>query len=214
MYDRYCFCFDGPISGSCVIPDDVGDRIQEWCVDRDCFPDFGFKGDQVTLFYAVERWDGFLLHEGDPDEDPQPPSLREFVELRGKNPSKDDSLRDYLVEFRGMDPADEVEIAVAIRHTRENLDEPITDGELEYWLEWDYPNEESTHVRAYHHLIDLPLDDGQPCGDELLGSISFIEGDYPGSDAHYVVADSRAAIACLQYCLNELRAGIKIILLR
>ena len=213
MYDLYYLYFDGSDHCSCLVSDEVGKRIQECCVDRERFLDLGRKGSEAIEFYAIEQWDGYVLHEGNPYQEPQPPTLREFVENRGYDLSKDDSLRDYLIEFADPDPKNETELAEAIRATREKLDTPITDGELAYWMEWDYPMTESTQARAYASLVNLPLDDGERCGEEQLGSISFVEGDSPGSNEHYVIADSLAAIACLQYCLNELSSGIKINLL-
>ena len=64
---------------------------------------------------------------------------------------------------------------------------------------------------AFHYLLDLPLDDDRECSGFDLGSLSFIEGDRPGSNLTYVEIDSLAAIAGLQHRLNELKTGARII---
>ncbi len=46
----------------------------------------------------------------------------------------------------------------------------------------------------------------------VLGHLSFIEGDRPGSNLTYVEADSLAAIASLQHRLNELKSGARIVI--
>jgi hypothetical protein len=66
-------------------------------------------------------------------------------------------------------------------------------------------------ARAYSYLRDLPLDDGKSRGDFDLGSLSFIEGDRPGSNLTYVEADSLAAVASLQHRLNKLKTGARIV---
>jgi len=209
MYDRYYFYFDGPTAGTCVIPDDVGDRIKDTCIDRERYLDLGRKGSEDIEFYTIERWDGYVLHYGNPFDPVEPPTLAVFIENQGYDPSDDKSLREYLIEFGGEGESNDQEMDSTLRSIREKLYAPITAGELEYWQERDY----STEARAFHHLVHLPLDDGERCGDEQLGWVAFVEGDHPGSDSNYVIADSLAGIACLQYCLNELGAGIKINLL-
>jgi hypothetical protein len=60
-------------------------------------------------------------------------------------------------------------------------------------------------ARAFHHLSELPLDDGSRLvGGQALGKLRFIEGDRPGSNLTYVEAPDLATLACLQNRLNEL----------
>jgi hypothetical protein len=60
-------------------------------------------------------------------------------------------------------------------------------------------------ARAFHHLSELPLDDGlRGVGGQALGKLRFIEGDHPGSNLTYVEAPDLATLACLQNRLNEL----------
>jgi hypothetical protein len=66
------------------------------------------------------------------------------------------------------------------------LDEPIDGYERENWMAWDFEMHDSPMARAYSYLRDLPLDDGKSRGDFDLGSLSFVEGDRPGSNLTYV----------------------------
>ncbi len=121
MYDRYYFYFDGPTSGTCVIPDDVGDRIKDTCIDRERYLDLGRKGSEAIEFYAIERWDGYVLHYGNPYAPVEPPTLAVFIENRGYDPSDDKSLRKYLIELGGEGERNDQEMDAALRSVRENL---------------------------------------------------------------------------------------------
>jgi hypothetical protein len=79
-------------------------------------------------------------------------------------------------------------------------------------MDWDFEVHDSPMAMAYSYLLDLPLDDGKSPGDFDLGSLSFIEGDRPGSNLTYVEADSLPAIASLQHRLNELQTGARIMM--
>lgn len=149
MYDLYYIYFDGdgPNLGTCVIPNELGGLIQDVCVERERFLDLGRKGYPPIEFYAVEQWDGYVLHYGDPRKAPELPSLGEFVEKRGYDHSDDKSLREYLAEFGGGDQGNDQEIAAAMQSIRVKLNDPITDGELEYWWEWDHAMEKHRRSR-------------------------------------------------------------------
>ena len=76
----------------------------------------------------------------------------------------------------------------------------------------DFQIRDSPMAAAYHYLSDLPLDDDRDTDGFHLGSLSFIEGDRPGSNLTYVEADGLAAIASLQHRLNELQTGTRIVM--
>ena len=66
-------------------------------------------------------------------------------------------------------------------------------------------------ARAFHHLSELPLDDGSRLvGGQALGKLRFIEGDRPGSNLTYVEAPDLATLACLQNRLNDLDENLAI----
>ena len=73
---------------------------------------------------------------------------------------------------------------------------------------------------VYSMLEDIDTDftvvdsaEGAPTLEELdLGELEFVEGDRPGSDLTFVSATFALALSCLQYILDEQKAGIQIIL--
>jgi hypothetical protein len=161
--------------------------------------------------YAQKGCGSYTLHLGDPSTEPDYPNLREFIEDKGYSPDNRRSLRDYLINWRCHDVQTEGRTKHAVDEIVEMLDEPIDNYERENWMEWDFEMHDSPMARAYSYLRDLPLDDGRSRGDFDLGSLSFIEGDRPGSNLTYVEADSLAAVASLQHRLNELKTGARIV---
>jgi hypothetical protein len=177
------------LGGSCIIPVTIARRIQDICL-----------GNSDALILAPEHFDLEIY-----------PTLREFIETKGYSPDDRRSLRDYLIDWRSYDISTEGRTKHAIDEIKELLDEPIEGYELDHWMDWDFETSEGTMPQAYHYLSELPLDDGSKGGDFNLGSLSFIEGDRPGSNLTYVEADSLAAVASLQHRLNELQTGARII---
>lgn len=210
MKRRNFLTLAGLASGSCLIPAAIARRIHEVCIGASQ-PLILAPDDWDTELYAEESCGRYLLHLGDPGVEPEVPSLREFIESRSFNPNDDESLREYLTDWRSCDVSDSEEINDAIEWLKGELDDPIDGMELDHWLDWDFETREGTLPRAYHYLLDLPLDDGRPFAGFDLGSLSFIEGDRPGSNLTYVEAESLAAIASLQHRLNELKTGARII---
>jgi hypothetical protein len=164
----------------------------------------------LTRLYAQQNYGSFLLHLGDPNEEPEYPTLREFIEDKGFDPKKDKSLRKYLVEWRGYESGFSEEEEGAIWSLKQELDDAIDGGERDNWLEWDFELRDSPMAQAFHYLRDLPLDRGGNGGGFQLGDLGFVEGDRPGSNLTYVEAADLATLACLQHRLNELNQGIKI----
>jgi hypothetical protein len=157
-------------------------------------------------------------------------SLREYlVEVRGW---EDEDFGDLTLEERdrgqdgstGMESAKRPAKKSSLRATRKpkgripaipaeffaELDSPITGGELEEWMDYDYEHKESPMARAFHYLDNLPLDNGCDRGGLELGDLRFVEGDRPGSNLTYVEAADLATLACLQHRLNELNTGMMI----
>lgn len=201
----------GAAGGSCLIPAAIARRIRDVCL-----------GNSQPLILAPERFSfdlhaeecfgKYTLHLGDPNEKPDYPTLREFVEDKGFSPDNRRSLRDYLINWRGHDVPSEGRTSPVIDELVTMLDDPIEGYERRHWMDWDFEMYDSPMVRAYSYLLDLPLNDGKTPGDFDLGSLSFIEGDRPGSNLTYVEADSLAAIASLQYRLNALDTGARIVM--
>ena len=201
----------GLAGGSFLIPSAIARRIRDVCLGNSqplilAPTDFSFD------LYAQESSGGYLLHLGDPSSDPDYPTLREFIEDKGFSPDNRRSLRDYLINWRGHDVEAEGRTKHVIDEMEQMLDQPIDGYERSNWMDWDFEMHDSPMARAYSYLLDLPLDDGKSPGDFDLGSLSFIEGDRPGSNLTYVEADSLAAVASLQHRLNELNTGARIVM--
>jgi hypothetical protein len=197
--------------GSCLIPAAISRRIHDICIGASQ-PLILAPSNPAFNLYAQECCGHYLLHLGDPEEEPDYPTLRDFIEGRDFDPDNRRSLRDYLINWRGHDVPSEGRTSHVIDELVTMLDEPIEGYERDHWMEWDFEMREGTLPQAYRYLLDLPLDDGKPSNGFDLGSLSFIEGDRPGSNLTYVEIDSLAAIASLQHRLNELQEGASIII--
>jgi hypothetical protein len=197
-------------SGSCLIPAAIARRIREVCIGASqpliLAPErFSFN------LYAQESCGHYLLHLGNPEIEPELPTLREFIESRSCDTDDDESLREYLIDWRSYDEDSDEVLKDAIEDLKSELDNPIDGHELGQWEDWDCELQEGTLPKAYHYLSNLPLDDGSSCSGFDLGSLSFIQGDHPGSNLTYVEADNLAAIASLQHRLNKLETGARIL---
>jgi hypothetical protein len=210
MNRRSFLSISAGVGGSCLIPSAIARRIHAVCIGASQPLILAPDRSSIEL-YAQKGCGSYTLHLGDPSAEPDYPNLREFIEDKGYSPDNRRSLRDYLINWRCHDVQTEGRTKHAIDEIVEMLDEPIDNYERENWMEWDFEMHDSPMARAYSYLRDLPLDDGRSRGDFDLGSLSFIEGDRPGSNLTYVEADSLAAVASLQHRLNELKTGARIV---
>jgi hypothetical protein len=211
MHRRHFLSLSGLSGSSCLIPAAIARRIHEVCIGAS--QPLVLAPDRFSIeLYAVECFGRYHLHLGNPENEPDYPSLREFMEIRSFDPDDDGSLREYLVEWRSYDVNDGDEIKDAIESLKSELDEPIDDLERASWDEWEAETSAGTLPMAFHYLSELPLDDDKPASGFSLGELSFTEGDHPGSNLTYVTADSLAAIASLQHRLNQLKTGARIVI--
>jgi hypothetical protein len=187
----------GLVAGSCLVPDAIARVIRDTCVLADQ-PYLILPRDPSDTLYALTT-DGttdFMLHLGDPSVESTPPNWRDYLdEFEGIDIKDKKAVREWWIEQVG-DP-EEDPITIKAKDTIDGI-------ALEKW-----ENEQEMHAgpaaRAFHHLSELPLDDGSRLvGGEALGKLRFIEGDRPGSNLTYVEAPDLATLACLQNRLNEL----------
>jgi len=211
MNRRNFLTLAGASAGSFLIPAAVARRIREVCLGNRQ-PLILAPASHSFDLYAQESYGGYLLHLGNPEEEPEYPTLRDFIENRGFDTSKDKSLRDYLINWRSYDENSCEPIKDAIDGLKQFLDDPVDGYERSHWMEWDFEMHHGTLPKAYHYLDELPLDDFLDFDGFDLGSLSFIEGDRPGSNLTYVEADSLAVIAGLQHRLNALDTGARIVI--
>jgi hypothetical protein len=211
MNRRKFLMLSGLAGGSCLIPAAIARRIHDVCIGAS--EPLILTPDRFLLeLYAQECYGCYHLHLGNPEDESEYPTLREFMERRSFDPDDDKSLREYLMEWRSYDEDESDDIKDAIESLKSELDDPIDDGERESWNDWEGETSEGTLPMAFHYLRELPLDDGKSPNGTDLGSLSFIEGDRPGSNLTYVEADSLAAVASLQHRLNELQTGARIVM--
>lgn len=187
----------GLVAGSCLVPDAIARVIRDTCVLADQ-PYLILPRDPSDTLYALTT-DGttdFMLHLGDPSVESTPPNWRDYLdEFEGIDIKDKKAVREWWIEQVG-DPEDDP-ITIKAKDTIDGI-------ALDKW-----ENEQEMHAgpaaRAFHHLSELPLDDGSRLmGGEALGKLRFIEGDRPGSNLTYVEAPDLATLACLQNRLNEL----------
>lgn len=195
----------GLAAGSVLIPAPIARLIRDTCVlgGKPLIISPPPKG--ASLVYAVYEYGDYTLHYGDPDAEPPVPTWEEFIDSRGVDLKIDEERFDFLEQYFGWDRSgEEPEPEIP-------LGEPIDDGALEFYLDWDFEMRESPMAQAFHYLNGLPLcPGGDPVVGDPLGKLSFIEGDRPGSNLTYVQAPDLATIACLQHRLNELDENIHI----
>lgn len=190
----------GLAAGSCIIPVRIARAIRDTCVlgGQPYFVNAPASG---SVLYAVkETCSEFILHLG---EETGPPTWREYLdESQGINPDDVEAINEWQRDQYGVEAGEENVIA---------LDEQIDELALDQWLEWDYSLRDSPEAQAYRYLETLPLSDRKLRGPgDPLGSLSFIEGDRPGSNYTYTEAPDLATLACLQHRLNQLGENIRI----
>jgi hypothetical protein len=211
MKRRHFLSLSGLVSGACIIPAGIARRIHAAAL-QPAGPLILAPENALTDLFAEDTGYGFYLHLGDPNAEPDYPSLSEFIETKGFDPSDDDELRLYAIEWRDYEEDFIEEEEGAIEQLKGELNDPIDGRERDHWMEWDFESRQSPMARAYHYLSHLPLhnlDDAWETGLDL-GELSFIEGDRPGSNLTYCSADSLHALASLQHRLNELKEGVRI----
>ena len=187
----------GLAAGSCLVPDAIARVIRDTCVLADQ-PYLILPRDPSDTLYALTT-DGttdFMLHLGDPSVESTPPNWRDYLdEFEGIDIKDKKGVREWWIEQVGDPEVDPITI---------KANEEVDGIALDKW-----ENEQEMHAgpaaRAFHHLSELPLDDGSRLvGGQALGKLRFIEGDRPGSNLTYVEAPDLATLACLQNRLNEL----------
>jgi hypothetical protein len=212
MNRRHFLTLAGASAGSIWIPSIIARRIRDVCLGNSqplilAPPSHSFD------LYAQESYGSYFLHLGNPDEEPEYPTLGEFIEDHGFDIKKDKSLLEYLTNWRSNEFDSKEAIKDEIDSLRASLDEPIDGFERDHWMEWDFELREGTLARGYRYLEELPLDDGLNADGFDFGSLSFIQGDRPGSNLTYVEADGLAAIASLQHRLNALDTGVRVVVI-
>ena len=191
--------------GSVLIPAPVARLIRDTCVLQQkplITPPASLNCSKI---YAIREYRDYTLHYGNPDQEPDVPTWREFAEDRGVDLDDPKERLAFLEEFFGWSRSN------GTRKPKIPLNAPIDGWALEHYLEWDYELRESPMALAYSYLSNLPLGGSQKrlTGDPL-GRLSFIEGDRPGSNLTYVQAPDFATLACLQHRLAELNTNVRI----
>lgn len=202
--------FESPEAASCTIPFKVSEQIKEACCGKRNLYCLSPPSPRINL-YAIQSGQTYQLHLGDPEDKPDYPTLRMYLEECGYAPDDRDSLAKYLTDGLGRTLRTEESTQRAIDGLIRRIDKPIRQKERNWWLEYSY---EDSLTKAYRYLLSLPLDDGEPAEGTSLGEIYFVEGDRPGSDLIYVEIGNLAAVLGLQYRLNVLGTGARILINR
>lgn len=191
--------------GAVLIPAPVARLIRDTCVLQDKPLILPPAARKCSTIYAVRESRDFILHFGDPDQEPDVPTWGEFAEDRGVDLDNSKERLAFLEEFFAWCPSD------GTREPRIDTTSPITGWALDDYLEWDHALSGSPTALAYSYLSNLPLSDSPKrfTGDPLA-RLRFIEGDRPGSNLTYVKAPDFATLACLQHRLNEINADVRI----
>lgn len=210
MNRRHFLSITGLLSGSCLIPPSVAIRIRETGAGVS-HPAVLGPDNPVTLIYAERDYDTYTLHLGNPYTEPDYPSLRDFLEMRGYNLNKNTSVKEFFLEYReGELDGTEIISKSQIDQLQEELDKPIDGCERSSWLDLEFEIYDSTMARGFHYLMGLDLSDGQSEDGNSLGEITFVEGDRPGSNLTYCQTYGTESLAAIQYRLNELGTGAQI----
>ena len=211
MNRRSFLTLAGSAFGSFLIPSAVARRIQDVCLGNSQ-PLILAPANHSFDLYAEDYYGDFMLHLGNPTVMPEAPTLREYMESHGYDVANHEDLEKYLVECREFEESNYLPLVDAISLLQNELDDPIDGYEFDTWVEWDLSRRDGTMPMAYDYLENLSLDDGRPFSGLELGSLSFIDGDGPGSNVKYVTASGLSAIASLQHRLNQLHTGARIVM--
>jgi len=127
----------------------------------------------------------------------------QWLRRKGVAVSNEKEVRDYITECGLFDPDDE-EPWIA-----PDLNEEVPDQLLQGYLDWEYELHDSPMAKAHRWLWSLELANRKAHG-EGLGSLDFIEGPHPGSNATYVTTHSVAVLGGLQQRLLQLGKRVRI----
>ena len=156
--------------------------------------------DYLYIFIEKDEQADITLYLGDPKEEPDYPTLREYIEDNGYDADSSDSLWEYAYE---NGDGDELEIEEhktkgtdpekVIGKLDQQLDEDS--GEARNWMDWDFELRESPAARMRTFLCeDL---------DEDIPGVKLIEGDRPGSNMCYSTADDMETVLRLREILSD-----------
>ncbi|MBT8037653.1 MAG: hypothetical protein KJO21_08925 [Verrucomicrobiae bacterium] len=216
MKRRYFLSITGLFSGACLIPPSVAQRIKQIGSGL-AQPGILSPENPCGSIYAIQNYSdsAYTLYMGHPSAEPDYPTLEDFIEMKGYDSREDAALKKFFLEWRESE-LDEGETVTKehLRQLRTEFDTPIEGSERSHWLDWDYEMHESPMAQAYHFMENLPLSSGEfdEHNHDVLGELSFVEGDQPGSNLTYCEAYGAESIAAIQHRLNELKTGMQVVI--
>jgi hypothetical protein len=101
MNRRNFLTLAGASAGSFLIPSAIARRIRDVCLGISQPLTLALAGHSFDL-YAQETYGSYLLHLGDPNQEPDYPTLREFTEDQGFDPCKSKILEKFFCAIFGF----------------------------------------------------------------------------------------------------------------
>jgi hypothetical protein len=151
--------------------------------------------DYLYIFIEKDEQTDITLYLGDPKEEPDYPTLRDYIGDMGFDSDCDDGLWQYWFDHFSGDE-EELEIkkksGISPKELLGDLDLPLKpdSGEARSWMETVYEMRESPAARMLSFLgYEL---------EEKIDGLHFIEGDHPGSNLCYCSADDMETVMKLK----------------
>jgi hypothetical protein len=194
---RHFLISGASLLGACLLPASFLRRLDRLAENPAAAIDA--PGDaRATLYATLQDGDRWQLALGRPTtEFPSAPSWRE-----------------WLADYEGVDPENDRAVAGWFRKSGPDLDrtdphwidEEVTAGIWECYLEGRFLVSDSPEARALRYLSRLKLAHGPLANDhgEELGRAIYYHGTTPGADSHFVEVEGAAILPALQHRLREL----------
>lgn len=161
----------------------------------------------LKIYIEADHKSDLILYLGNPKEEPEYPTLKEYLTDLGYDPENEDSLWDYSIE-KGLCEIEMEELkksGISAQTHLGNLDERLDEHseEAANWIETIYSMKESPAAKM-KIFLQQELAQG-------FSGIRFIEGVQGDGNLHYATADNLEALKRLEVTLTNMGHTVEVI---
>lgn len=160
----------------------------------------------LKIYIQADHKSDLILYLGNPKEEPEYPTLKEYLTDLGYDPENEDSLWDYSIEL-GLCELEVEELkknGVSPNTHLGNLDERLDakSDEANSWIETIYSMKESPAAKMKIFLQQQA---------QGVSGIHIVEGVQGDGNLHYATADNTEAVERLKNTLTKMGHTVEII---
>ena len=161
----------------------------------------------LKIYIEADQKSDLILYSGNPKEEPDYPTLKEYLTDLGYDPENKDSLLDYSIEM-GLCELEVEELkknGVSPSTHLGNLDERLDtqSEEAGNWIESIYSMKESPAAKM-KIFLQQELAQG-------VSGIRFVEGEQGDGNLHYATADNLEAVKRLEDTLTNMGHTVEVV---